>query len=169
MKLYALIALLAIGAGAGFAGAYKPIVRSTTTTANIPTPTVAFYEGKMVPSPYREPLAEAGYLEFVEGNIDLIRMYDWDSFQHPKGPAIGLSTYLNGKRFADIATKGRTTDDIAATLVHEATHLQGILTSREYRDEISAGEVEEQFVQTLKAKRVHTTLTDTLTPNGLLP
>lgn len=141
-------------------GCDRPPASPTATTLALmesvavapkPEPPVSV-AAKLLPA-QRELLQELGWLDYVDGNIDIVRYYDYQSFESEDGPAVGLSMYWDGVRIADIATTGRSDLEVAATLVHEAAHLSGIYEIGDLLDEDAADAIETRFLRQLAALR----------------
>jgi hypothetical protein len=107
-----------------------------------------------IPSPYRRILECTGWLEYVDSNVDVIRYYDFPSFQSASGLAVGLARYENGRRIADVAIKDRPDVDVVTTIVHEAAHLSGISRLGTYLDQDAAHGVETRFLLDARALRL---------------
>lgn len=76
-----------------------------------------------------EILQTAGWLGYVEKNVDVVRCLDSEFFRTntvPGGKALGRAVYQNGLRVAEIAARGRDDASIAWTVVHEAVHLEAV-------------------------------------------
>lgn len=107
---------------------------------------------KFLPA-HRKILEETGWFEYVNNNIDVLEYYDYPSFDHPDGPAVGLSFVRNGRRVAQIAVKDMTAEEVAQVLAHEAGHLVGVLQIGTQHSEDVAQAVEAQFRRDLEATR----------------
>jgi hypothetical protein len=106
--------------------------------------------------PYRRILECTGWLEYVDSNVDVVRYYDFPSFQSASGLAVGLARYENGRRIADIAIKDRPDVDVVTTIVHEAAHLSGISQLGTYLDQDAAHGVETRFLLDARTRRLLT-------------
>ena len=98
-------------------------------------------------------LEASGWFDYVDSHIDAVEYYDWPAFATDPGPAVGIALYDGTHRIAQIALKDRSTEDVVATLVHEAAHLSGISQIGTYYDENIAYAVEHEFEEQLRGLR----------------
>lgn len=142
------------------AGCDRPLAATGASTGSAVGVAGSYPSTEKILPPYRLVLERTGWLKYVDGNIDVIRFYDFPSFQSDQGPALGIAHYENGHRIADIAINGRSDVEVAATLVHEAAHLAGIGEFGTYLDQDVAVATETRFradAQSAFAKRTHAT------------
>ena len=119
-------------------------------------PVVGTIETEKFLPPYRRILECTGWLEYVDSNVDIVRYYNFPSFQSASGLAVGLARYENGRRIADVAIKDRPDVDVVTTIVHEAAHLSGISRLGTYLDQDAAHGVETRFLLDARALRLQT-------------
>jgi hypothetical protein len=129
-----------------------PSSPGTVTAAPAPPQLPRATAVQKIPQPYYELLQATGFLDYVDSNLDVLRLWDYEAFKHGKDGAIGMAQVINGLRYADIATRGRSDIQNAATLVHEAAHLSGIAqTGQMFLDEAIAEAVMNHFLDSARA------------------
>lgn len=75
-----------------------------------------------IPAGYANALACAGWLTYVEENVSIIEFLDVATFESKQEHALGSA--ICGRCTIRVATRDRDLIDIAATIVHEAAHLE---------------------------------------------
>lgn len=114
---------------------------TTSTTSQIATPPVD------IKPQYEAILKEAGWLEYVKNNLDIIQYYDYMGLSadgKPDSEFVGQASMKDTSRVAIILTK-RPDLDVAATLVHEATHHKARKETGYWSSQEDATTMAEQF------------------------
>jgi hypothetical protein len=109
---------------------------------------------KFLPA-HRRILEEAGWLEFADRNIDVLKYFDAPYFHTPDGPASGVAFCWGRQRVTHIALNGYTDEQVAAVIVHEATHLAGLTQIGACHSQEMAYGVQAQFERDLAKVRGH--------------
>jgi hypothetical protein len=134
------VTVLAVGSSAGCS--YIDQVLAQRVTGD-PARSVPAHQ-KFLPN-HLVLLEEAGWLEFVDSNIDAVEYHSKSTLESSTGPAGGVFSHESGRRIARVALAGRSDEDAVATLVHLAGHLSGVAQIDEPYDHDSAVAVEAQF------------------------
>ena len=85
------------------------------------TTNAAFFSGRAadLPQQYRDLLVATGWFEYVrDSNVDVIQLYNWESFAHPDGDTTALATFCRCCRIAQVATHGRSVAEIVGDIVN---------------------------------------------------
>ena len=91
------------------------------------------------------------WLAYVARNVDRISYYATPLVPVDDGRKIvGRAQVARGERLARIATGDQTPAEVAATIVHEAAHLEGVRARGRTFDEEYAKRREEEFVRALR-------------------
>jgi hypothetical protein len=94
-------------------------------------------------------LQDTGWANYVTTCADSLRYHDVTGFKMPDGragAAMGISTFRNGWRHIDVATRGYSDELIGSVLTHECAHLQDALSTRRSRDEKYARYIQQRFL-----------------------
>ncbi len=116
--------------------------------------TVAPSRGAEIPDPYATLLRQAGWLEYVVSNIDQLDFVRSDVLVLRDGRrAVGVAMVRRGRRMAQVAILDRSALDIAATIVHEAAHLEPWRGSRRMGTQAYAYQTEARFLASARSTR----------------
>ena len=102
---------------------------------------------KFFPS-HRKLLEKTGWFTYVDWAIEQVRYWPQETVNGKEG-IIGLSSFSNGNRVADVAVKGRDDISVVGTLVHKAGHLEGVAKHGTTFSEDWARETERKFYRQL--------------------
>lgn len=139
------------GTSSGFVA--SRYVDVTSTVISRPTPQLPGGARGLLPVQQRI-LEQAGWLSYVRDNLDAVEYIDRPALgQTADGYIIGLSFVRNGFRVAQVAAQGRSDEQIAVTLAHEAAHAAPFVTTGSFANEDVARAVEAQFLRDLNNTR----------------
>lgn len=99
---------------------------------------------------YAEVLEQAGWLHYVEGNIDRIYYVPANEFLFNGESVLGTARIMNDERLVHVAIRGWDAEDIAAVLVHEAAHEEDYARRGVLNDDAYAESVEDRFREDLE-------------------